>query len=45
MRTKDENDEQKYTVNRYYSEKEKNFAMVNSFDCGDDIFISCDYPF
>ena len=45
MRTKDENDEQKYTENRYYSEKEKNFAMVNSFDCGDDIFISCDYPF
>ena len=45
MRTKDENDEQKYTENRYYSEKEKNFAMVNYFDCGDDIFISCDYPF
>ncbi|MCA2389952.1 hypothetical protein [Lactococcus sp. NH2-7C] len=39
MRTKDENDEQKYTENRYYSEKEKNFAMVNSFDYG-DIFLS-----
>lgn len=39
MRTKDENDEQKYTENRYYSEKEKNFAMVNSFDCG-MIFLS-----